>query len=970
MTLHLTFLGGFQVTRDDHPLHGFISIKTKALLCYLVVERREHQRYELAALLWGEMSETKALTNLRQALANLRRLVGAHLIITRHTVTFDHCRDCRIDVAEFVVMAASFRRQRERAIGQRAAELYRGDFLDGMRVNGAPAFEEWVVVQRQWLHEKALRVFSDLFGLYYQEGDYAAALSYLDRLLALEPWQEEAHRQRMELLARLGRYSAALRQYDICRRVLHDELNVAPSAPTTALYDKIRHLQNQPPAQECGLPPQPTPFIGREQELEQLNAFLLHPDERLITILGLGGVGKTRLALEAARRSRRAFLDGVTFLALAPHPSPARLPRALADALGLPPHPSSATQTSILEHLQTQERLIILDNFEHLLSGSHREQAPVFNLLVAILEKAPSVKLLVTSRTALRLRWERRFFLRGLPCPPVGARPETAARYDSMRLFLRQARRLDPDFTPTAEDWQALVRICHLVEGLPLALELAAAWVGRASCASIAADFEQGLQRLTSEMFDAPARQRSLQAVFDHSWRLLSLPEQRVFRALAVFRGGFGLEAAAAVAAASPALLAALADKSLLRRVGDERYEMHEMLRVYAYEQLRQSGEGYEVHRRHLQYFVSFAQTAVPHLNGADQEQWLARLQREEANFRQALHFAQQNGAGEVGLRLATALWPFWDIRGEAAEGQRYLEAMLTEAGNVPPAVRAKALNGAGVLAWRHFDFAAAMAHLQASLVLLRTQGDDSGIARTLANLALIALDRGEPAAAMPLYRQSLAAFHRLNDTPNVALALNNMGVIALQSGDFVQARAFFEESLAFYRQLNQKRGISWALGNLGNVARQQEDYSAAIALYEEALALQRELGDRYAVALSLGNLGHALALQGDPARALHLYREAWEIFQEMEAVGDMAETLERMAAAYVALAQPKVGVQMLAAAATLRQQHHVPIPPRERRYQEETMAAVRAQLGVCFQALWEEGTRMAQEPSNLLLST
>jgi tetratricopeptide (TPR) repeat protein len=185
-------------------------------------------------------------------------------------------------------MAESFRRQRERAIGQRAAELYRGDFLDGIRVDGAPAFEEWVVVQRQWLHEKALRVFSDLFGLYYQEGDYAAALSYLDRLLALEPWQEEAHRQRMELLARLGRYSAALRQYDICRRVLHDELTVAPSAPTIALYDKIRHLHNQPPAQNLGLPLQPTPFLGREQELEQLNTFLLHPDERLITILGLG----------------------------------------------------------------------------------------------------------------------------------------------------------------------------------------------------------------------------------------------------------------------------------------------------------------------------------------------------------------------------------------------------------------------------------------------------------------------------------------------------------------------------------------------------------------------------------------------------------------------------------------------------------------------------------------------------------
>jgi len=959
MTLHLTFLGGFQITRDGDPLHGFISAKTQALLCYLVVTGREHQRRELAGLLWGEMPEAKALINLRQALTNLRRLLGEHLIITRHTVAFDQGSDYRLDVSEFLAAADAVQDQGRLEPGRKAAVLYRGDFLQGFHVSHAFAFEEWAAMQREWLHERAVRLFYELSHQYQRDEEYEKALLYLDRLLVLEPWQEEAHRRRMELLARLGRYSAALKQYEICRRVLREELDVAPTAATTALYEKIRRWQHSG-QQDNRLPRQPTSFLGREEELSRLAAYLADPDERLITILGLGGVGKTRLALEAAHRSRRAFLDGVTFLPLASLSSPAHLPRALADALALAPHPPESLPASILAHLRTQERLIILDNFEHLLAAPRDEGAVAFDLLVAILEEAPQVKILATSRTALQLRWERRFPLRGLPFPPQAATgsEEVLASYDAMRLFLRQARRLDPGFTPTREDWQAMARICRLVEGLPLAIELAAAWVGQVSCQNIAADLERGLQRLSSNMYDIPPRHRSLQAAFDHSWDLLASSERQVFRALAVFRGGFSMQAAQTVAHASPALLAALTDKSLLRRVSTERYEMHEMLRIYAEEQLCQAKAREIVEQRHFQYFLSFAQNAAPHLHDAAQEQWLGRLQRDEANLRRALQFAEEKGGGEEGLRLATALWSFWDIRGEAVEGRRWLETMLALAGDAPLDLRAQALNGAGVLAWRHFDYAAATAHLEASLALLRQLDDERGIARTLANLALIALDSGDPAAAMPLYRQSLAVFQRLSDTANIALALNNMGVIALQSGDFTQARAFFKESLALYRQMNQKRGISWALGNLGNVARHGGDYTAAVALYEEALGLQRELGDRYAIALSLGNLGHAMALQGQPSRALTLYREAWEIFEELEATGDLAETQERMAGAYIALARVEEGVRLLAAATHLRQQYHLPITPLEERYREQSLRAARAQLGARFPVLWQESLR------------
>jgi len=493
--LHFTFLGGFEVSLDGAPVTGFISNKARALLCYLAVDGREQPRENLAALLWGDMPHVKALISLRQALANLRRLLGEHIIVTRHTAAFDRHSAYRLDVAEFAAAVTGFHQRVDPQAGRQADALYRGDFLQGFHVRDAPAFEEWMMTQREWLHSLGAELFADLAAYYDRQGEYALALWHLDRLLALEPWREEAHRQRMLLLIRLDRRSAALKQYATCRRILAAEFGVAPSAETTALYDRILRARRVPLSEACTLPAPFTPFVGREPELARLRALLADPYARLITLTGPPGVGKSRLALEAAQRARATFLDGVCYVSPAALSSVAQLPVALAETLAL--DTTDDPLSAVLHHLRDREMLLLLDGFERLLpapvideenAGATAEEGWGGGLL-DMLAAAPQIKALIASRQPLGLREAFRFPVDGLACPPPTPASVSAAdleAYDAASLFLQQARRVLPDFTPTPEDAAAIARICRLVEGNPLALERAAAWVEWMSCARIA----------------------------------------------------------------------------------------------------------------------------------------------------------------------------------------------------------------------------------------------------------------------------------------------------------------------------------------------------------------------------------------------------------------------------------------------------------------------------------------------------
>ncbi|MBL7063653.1 MAG: tetratricopeptide repeat protein [Anaerolineae bacterium] len=1023
--LRLILLGGLRITRNGGPVTGFVSNKVQALLSYLAVTGRSHFRPALAGLLWGEMPEANALMNLRQALANLRRLVRPHLLITRQAVEFNRDSPYWLDVEEFEKLVnwetgrlVDWSRDRATNLPtlHEAVELYQGDFLEGFYVRDAPAFEEWVLVQRERLRTLALQALHVLVAHHASWRENSLALQYTTRLLALAPWREEAHRHKMLLLARSGQRSAALSQYETCRRILVEELGVEPSAETTALYERIRTAGA---VRRRALPPQPTPFVGREEELAEIGRHLTDPDCRLLTLTGPGGIGKTRLALQAAAENGVYFLHDVCFVPLAPLRSAEFLVPAIADALEFSFHGRENPRVQLLDYLREKEMLLVLDGFEHLLrrpdgsAGSPRRpvEGKGADLVVDILRNAPELKFLVTSRERLDLRWEWLFEVKGLSVPE-SVRSAGFEDYSAVQLFSRIARRRRPRFS-LDEVKSSVVHICQLVEGMPLGIELATAWVQEFSCGEIARGIERNLGFLTTSLRDVPSRHRSVRAAFDHSWNLLSEEGQRVFRELSVFRGGFRQEAAQQVAGASSSLLAALEDKSLLRREAAGRYGMHELLRQYAAEHLQAAGEGTFLCRRHLNYFVALAERAEPALKGPEQKAWLERLEADHDNLRAALEWSTGGEEAEAGLRLAGALGRFWEVRGYLTEGYRWMEKALARAkdGTTPALVRAKALLQVGRLAQRLCEYEQAVALFEEGLALFRELGDKQGVAHALSRLGSVALHQGnysrataaheeslalkrelgdkwgiatslgtlalanwlqgDYGRARALYNESLTLYRELGDKQNIGISLNNLGGIMLEQGDYEQAAVFFEEGLALFQELGSRQGIGWSLGNLGRVARYQGDYERAAALLEKCLALFRELGDKRAVALSLARLGSVAAARSKYERAEMLYREGLALLREVGEKRDIAECLEGMAGMALRLGsgqacgQGRAGraARLLGAAEALREAIGAPLPSADRAGYERLVATVRVRLGEgTFEQAWGQGRVMPLE--------
>lgn len=649
--LTLKLLGKPQIALDGKPVSGFISAKSQALLFYLAVTARPHTRETLAGLLWSDVPEAQAGKNLRNVLSNLRSLIGVHVLITREDVAFNSGSHYELDVDDFTRAMSGDASKQDLGTLHHAVELYQGDFLAGFYVSDALPFEEWGLGQQALLKNLALQALHTLVVKHLEREEYAAGIDYANRLLTIGPWHEETHRHLMILLARSGQRSAALAQYDICRRTLLNELGVEPLPETTALYTRIKAAAAPPPH---NLPPQPTPFVGREAELAEVARFVHNPDAQLLTLIGPGGIGKTRLALQAAARAidpahniEQNFPDGVFFVPLIRAAgSAAQLPlvSALAEALRIelqgPLHP----QVQLLGHLRDKKMLLILDNFDHLTA-----EAPQ---LADLLRLAPGIKLLVTSRVRLNLQEEWLLEVRGLDFPTGAAGPLELGNYSALRLFIQQARRMQPGFTLLDAEMQSAIRICQLVEGAPLGIELAASWLRILSCAEIAREIETSLDFLTTPLHNVPERHRSLRVVFDYSWNLLRPDEQAVLRKLAVFHGGFEREAAAQIARASLPMLATLVDNSLLRRTSTGRYEIHEVLRQYAEEALRRDGAEYvQVRDAHCRYYAELLLQHKTELKSNELPPVTSVLDQERENVRAAWNWAvSQRRAAEVDM--------------------------------------------------------------------------------------------------------------------------------------------------------------------------------------------------------------------------------------------------------------------------------------------------------------------------------
>jgi predicted ATPase/DNA-binding SARP family transcriptional activator len=667
--LEIRLFGGLEIRCEDAPIGGFISGKVPALLAYLAVTGRPHQRHTLAALFWGEMADADANNNLRQTLSNLRKVLDGTLLVTRDTVAWNPAVVHTLDTAQF---EAHLRAGRDAPAAvrasafQQAAALYHGDFLAGVFVRDAPEFEEWLLAQRIRYRELALHTLHTLTDHHLSRGEYGRAIDCATRLLALDAWREEAHRQLMLALARSGQRSAALAQYESCRRLLDAELGVPPSAETTALYERIRAAGDMPPH---NLPPQPTRFVGRMEELAHIEELLQTPEVRLITVVGPGGIGKTRLALQAAAHAHRRglFLHGVFFVPLEGIDSPLLLATTVAQAMGLQFSGSQEPADQLRVYLQTKEILLMLDNLEHL-AGADAWAG-------RLVQACTRVTLLVTSRKRLNLHGERLLELSGLTAPLDEAGTDITG-YSAAQLFLNSAQNVQPDFAVTRENEQVIGRICRLVNGLPLAIELAAAWVRHLNCHEIAAEIERNLGFLATTQANVPVRHRSLQATFEHSWALLDEDERRTFAHLALFRGGFDRSAALTITQCRFPILIALCDKSLLRRDPAGRYALHELLRQYAEVKLQAEAQTFAAAQaRHGQYYLQFLAAREDAQNDARQQETQQEIAAEMDNIRAAWGWAiarQQPNALESALE---SLRVFFEHAGWYTEAIRLFEA-------------------------------------------------------------------------------------------------------------------------------------------------------------------------------------------------------------------------------------------------------------------------------------------------------
>ncbi|HMQ54435.1 MAG TPA: BTAD domain-containing putative transcriptional regulator [Anaerolineae bacterium] len=694
--LEICLLGKFAVTLDGQPVE-IPWHPGQLLLAYLLLNAgTSHRREKLAGLVWPDSDESNARNNLRQTLWRLRKLVGEdYLLADKTSVGFNIEADYQLDVDRLLDDSPDTRGIDD-LIG--IVSAYQGKLLPGF-------YEDWVILEQerlQAIYEDRLQLLLDRL---VEEGRWRETREWAERWIAQGLTPEPAYRASMMAQAGLGDQAGVVAVFQRCAEALAEELEVEPSAETQALLQSLtsgelylrpqkRGTKVAPPVK---LPVQPTPFVGREAELSQLATHLADPTVRLVTVLGPGGMGKTRLSIEAASAQAESFVDGVYFVSLAPIDDPSFISSQIADTLDLPfynrdqrEHWEYDTQIEqLLAYLTDKQLLLLLDNAEHLLTTAFpalpKWEKSVDQLAAEIVQTASGVKILATSRERLNLHGETLLPLEGLSLPEQQAytrqglsspkKGSDVAAYSAVELFRQGARRVRPDFVLDTDNLTDVIDICRLVEGMPLGIELAAAWVELLSPAEIAAEIRNSLDFLETELGNIPDRQRSIRLVFKSTWIRLTPTEQAVFQQLSIFRGGFTREAAQTVTGASLRTLMGLVNKSLLQPDLTGRYRLHELLRQFAAEHLAQDPAAETAVRdRHCTYFAAFLQQKEANLHGQKQGQALADIELEEDNVRAAWQWAVTHGKLDEIDQAMESLCEYYRIRGRIDEGWRFFD--------------------------------------------------------------------------------------------------------------------------------------------------------------------------------------------------------------------------------------------------------------------------------------------------------
>lgn len=743
----------------------------------------------------------------------------------------------------------------------------------------------------------------------------------------------------------------------------------ASRAPWRILYSlrALNTLRSRP----NNLPAQRTALVGREQEVAALVAGLRRPDVRLFTVTGPPGIGKTRLALQAATDLLEEFQDGAFFVPLSAVSDAESVAPMIALTLRVPQQAGNSTRDNLVEYLRHKQMLLVLDNYEQVLGAAA--------LVSELLNVAAGLKVIVTSREAFRLYGEHELELPTLSVPGPTQHPtaDSLMRYASVRLYVERAQAARYDFNLTDANAAAVASICRRLDGVPLAIELAAAHVRTLSPEEIDARLARRFDLLSGGPLDLPARHQAVRSAISWSYDLLGVAEKRLFRQLSVFVGGWTLEAAQWVAVAgdrkirnsTPQIrhtLDSLVAKSLVQQThspeGVSRYWLLATIREFAREQLEISGEAGELQQRHKSYCVQMSEEAEPMLRGAQQAAWLDTIEAEYGNVQAALECCLQAGDATSGLRIAGALWRFWMVRGYLTDGRRQIGAMLDlpydgEATELYSRARAKALNAVGVLAGIQGDYSAARAFFEEAVALFRQLGDTPTVAGILSNLGNIAKSLGEYGRARALQEESLAIRRELGDRQGIANSLANLGNVAHAQGDYVSARKLYEESMVVQREMGDNWSIANSLNNLGVVAQEQNDLEAARLFFQQSLDMRRELGDKRGIARSLHNLGTVAKDIKSYNEAITLTGESLAIYHELEDKPGIALCLESLAVLLSLQGKWQRAVLLWGAAEVLRETLGTPMPAANQALHDMRVIAARERLGdVVFNMTWRKG--------------
>lgn len=877
--LEIRLLGEFLFRADGHVLTGFESPRLQTLVAYLLLHPHVPQsRQQIAFLLFPDSGEAQARTNLRKQIHFLRQLIpnaNNFLLVDTQTLQWNPHSTFTLDVAAFEnALASANSTESLRA----AVNLYRGELLPGN-------YDDWVLGEREQLQQKFVSALEQLVRTLQDEHEYRAALNYAQRLLRVDPLREETYRELIRLHKLVGDRAGALRVYQSCVNVLGRELGVEVSAETRRALEEnnIAAFVSAAPTRVGNLPIQGTSFIGREKELAELREVLNARAPRLLTLTGAGGTGKTRLVIQIANELSEQFSDGAWFIDLAALSGASDILSKLAGIFNVREQTNRALIETLTEILRAKQLLLIFDNCEHLHDACSE-------IITALVPRCPRVQFLATSRARLNIKGEHVWITPPLALPDTrSSTPSELIRADSVQLYVERALQVLPTFSLTARNANPVAQICARLDGIALAIELAASRANMLTPAQIAARLDDAFTLLTRGNSSASGRHQTLRAAMEWSYALLSEQEKVLFRRLAVFVGGFTLEAAEAICADEQRddsrdsiflsrarvldVLSDLVDKSLVAVVHLEhaemvRYRFLEPIRQFATEKLLALGEQEILRMRHLDFYLQFAE-----VSGVQTIQSLERLEAEHDNLRAAMRFARRDRQhGEEFLRVTSALEDFWDARGHFSEAREWLGA-ATALADEDVSLRAtihyaKAVRASGFMAFRQSDLKTAQAYLDAALHRFQYLEDTAESAQTYGYLALVAWRQNDYALARELYEKRLDHLRTLGDKNEIGKTLNNLGILDYEQGDYTTARVHYTESLTLLREVGNLVSTARTMANLGNAAVAQGEYDEAEKLFEASLALKQELGMALDIANQKVNMGMFYVMRGDCDKA------------------------------------------------------------------------------------------------------